>query len=330
MAGNTLGAVYLGRGKEPQMAVSTLEQALRATNGTDEELYIRDATKGAFDAAAFHYSVYRSLCRFLGYEHILDKWRYSRLDADFAIRIDGVFAALEDTPIDWVDGWENMVQTNDLVNQNSGTFDPRHMYGATNQDVFRWPSITNGTKRNLLALYVTTIILPGIPTLMWGEEQADYVLENTAGNYLYGRSPMTSALAWQLHGCYAVGDEKYSNFPLDAALYGCEDDNVSLDHRDPSHPIRNIIKRMYELRTIYPVLNDGFTLQRLSRKTYNIFLPGSQGTATETGFYSVLRSRADTQDFTGQGRETRVFGSYMGMRIGRSVTHLTAQTQRTL
>jgi alpha-1,3-glucan synthase len=66
VAGNTLGSVYLGRGKEPQMAVSTLEQALKAINGTDEELYIRNATKGAFDAAAFHYSVYRSLCRFLG------------------------------------------------------------------------------------------------------------------------------------------------------------------------------------------------------------------------------------------------------------------------
>ena len=224
------------------------------------------------------------------------------IDADCDFRIDGVYAAELDTPINWVDGWEDIVETNDMINQNTGVFDPRHMYGVTNQDVFRWPAITNGTEKNLLGLYVTTMILPGIPTLMWGEEQADYILENTAGNYLYGRSPMTSSLAWQIHGCYAVGSEKYNNFPLDAALYGCQDDNVSLDHRDPSHPIRNIIKRMYELRTIYPVLNDGFSLQRLSNKTYDIYLPGSAGTPTETGLYSVLRSRADIQDFTGQGQ----------------------------
>lgn len=176
------------------------------------------------------------------------------------------------------------------------------MYGVTNQDVFRWPAITHGIERNLVGLFVTTLILPGMPTLMWGEEQATYVLENTAGNYVFGRSPMTSALAWQTHGCYAVGSEKYTNFPLDAALYGCLDDNVSLDHRDPAHPVRNIIKRMYELRTIYPVLNDGFTLQRLSNKTYDIFLPGSGGTPTETGLWSILRSRANIQDFTGQGQ----------------------------
>lgn len=71
VAGNTLAAIYLGRGKEPQMAVSTFEQALTATNGTDEELYIRNATKGALDAAAFHYSIYRSLTRFLGYVQYL-------------------------------------------------------------------------------------------------------------------------------------------------------------------------------------------------------------------------------------------------------------------
>jgi alpha-1,3-glucan synthase len=206
-----------------------------------------------------------------------------------------------------------MVKTNDLVNQNTGEFDPRHLYGVTNQDVFRWPSITNGVMKNLLGLYVTTLILPGIPTLMWGEEQAFYVLENTAANYLYGRSPMSSTIAWQLHGCYTVGTEKYTNFPLDAALYGCEDDNISLDHRDPSHPVRNIIKRMYELRTIYPALNDGFTLQSLSNKTYDIYLPGSGGTPTETGMWSILRSRADTQDFTGQGQGNQsvwlVFGN---------------------
>ena len=67
VSGNTLAALYLGRGKEPQMALQTVDEALQATNGTDEQLYIRSATKGALDAAAFHYSVYRSMTRFLGY-----------------------------------------------------------------------------------------------------------------------------------------------------------------------------------------------------------------------------------------------------------------------
>lgn len=67
VAGNTLAAIYLGRGKEPQMALPTVDEALQATNGTDQQMYIRNGTKGALDAAAFHYSVYRSLTRFLGF-----------------------------------------------------------------------------------------------------------------------------------------------------------------------------------------------------------------------------------------------------------------------
>lgn len=66
VSGNTLGALYLGRGKEPQMALSSFEAGISSTNETNTELYIRDVDKGAFDAAAFHYSVYRTLCRFLG------------------------------------------------------------------------------------------------------------------------------------------------------------------------------------------------------------------------------------------------------------------------
>ena len=37
--------------------------------------------------------------------------------------------------VDWVDMWHNMLSTNDLVNANTGLFDPRHMFGLTNQDV---------------------------------------------------------------------------------------------------------------------------------------------------------------------------------------------------
>ncbi|KAF1984700.1 glycosyltransferase family 5 protein [Aulographum hederae CBS 113979] len=280
VSGNALAALYLGRGKEPAMSAKTLDQAFDANNESNPQLYINNVS--ALDSAAFHYSVYRSLCRFLG--------------------IDGVYAAEMDTRINWVDGWTDMLQTNDMVNINTGVFDPRHMYGVTNHDVFRWPSLTNGTHKNNVGLFITTLVLPGISMLAWGEEQFSYILENTAGNYIFGRQPLTSTLAWQLHGCYNIGSEKYSNFPLDAALYGCKDDNVSLDHRDPSHPFRITIKRMFEARAQYPVLNDGVMLERLSNTTYWIYLPGSGGTGTEMGVWSSVRTRRDTiQDFSGQG-----------------------------
>ena len=284
--GNTFGSIYLGRGRQPDMLPDTLDDAVRLTNDSDDKYYIRDHGQNALDAAAFHYTVYRSLTRFLG--------------------MDGNLASGYDAPLNWVDAWDDMMRTNDLVNPNPGGpggFDPRHMYGVTNQDVFRWPAITNGTQRMLLGLFITTIHMPGIPLLLWGEEQAFYVLDNTAGNYIFGRQPMSAATAWQTHGCYNLTSEQYFKFPLDAAAHGCHDDSVSLDHRDPSSPVRNIIKSMYQMRESYPVLNDGWTLVQLSNQTQEVFYPGSEGTATETGLWSTLRSRyVGVQDFSGQGQ----------------------------
>ena len=76
------------------------------------------------------------------------------------------------------------------------------MLGVTNQDVFRWPGIFNGTKKQNLGSFITTLLWPGVPLLSWGEEQAFYVLDSTASNYVFGRQPMTSAQAWQMHGMY--------------------------------------------------------------------------------------------------------------------------------
>ncbi|GFZ48862.1 hypothetical protein JCM24511_06611 [Saitozyma sp. JCM 24511] len=267
VGGNALGSLYYGRGKEPGMAVATVEASFTATNTSDPSLYIR--AESALDSACFHYSAYRALTRFLG--------------------IDGVYGAEMDTRTNWAEGWQDMLLTNDMVNINTGRFDPRHMFGVSNQDVFRWPAIQNGTDKFLLGTYVMSLLLPGIPIISWGEEQAFYVLDNLAGNYLYGRQPMSSSMAWQQHGCYKVGSEKYFNFPLDGALYGCQDPNVGLDHRDPSHPVRGIIKRFLELRTVYPVLNDGFDMLQLSNHTHWIYLPGSGGTGTELGLWSNVR-----------------------------------------
>jgi alpha-1,3-glucan synthase len=186
-----------------------------------------------------------------------------------------------------------MLTTNDFLNANNGKFDPRHMYGASNQDVFRWPAIKDGTDRQLLALFITTLHMPGIPLLLWGEEQAFYVLDSTADNYIFGRQPMASNSAWQMHGCYRLGSSQYYDWPADSVLNACNDTSVGFDHRDPTHPVRNIIKAMHSLREDFPVLNDGLKLQSLSNLTHQVFLPGSNGTATETGMWSVVRNQLE-------------------------------------
>jgi alpha-1,3-glucan synthase len=189
-----------------------------------------------------------------------------------------------------------------MVNANTGKYDPRHMIGMTDQDVFRWPSLSHGIQRQLLGWMVTILEIPGIPIFLFGEEQAYYVLENLADDYVFGRNPMSSSRAWQMHGCYKLGETVYTDLPFDSARHGCEDDTVSLDHRDPSHPVRNVLKRMLELRQQYPVLNDGFNLTTLSTKIYNIYLKGSGGLPSPHGIWSVHRGRTGVQDFTGEAR----------------------------
>jgi len=49
------------------------------------------------------------------------------------------------------------------------------------------------------------------------------------------------------------------------------------------------MKRMFEIRTYYPVANDGLFVQTISQLTKDIFLPGSSTTPTVTGLWSVLR-----------------------------------------
>lgn len=268
-SGNNFGSIYLGRGKEKDQVFNELSTALNAT-GSDQTAYIRDPGQNALDAAAFHYSVFRYLIRFLGLSG-------AQLESGY------------DLPIDWVNGTNEMILTNDLVNPNSNEFDPRHMYGVTNQDNFRWPAISQGIERELLGFFITTIFLPGIPLVYYGEEQGLYVLTSTADNYLYGRQPMTSAPSSMLHGCYGLDSSSYVGFPLDQARHGCEDEGVSRDHRDPSHPMRNVLKAMYSMRDNYNTLSDGWLIQQLSNQTHYELLNGST-VATEFGIWSVARA----------------------------------------
>jgi len=220
--------------------------------------------------------------------------------------MDGDLGAKGETPTDFVVAWNAFIRTNDMINPNTGVFDPRHMYGAHNQDNFRWPTIVQGTQKQILGNFITTMLLPGIPLLEWGEEQAYYVLDSTANNYVFGRQPMSSATAWQDHGCYTVGNAKFSSWPKGSWADGCKDDWNSLDHRDPSHPIRNLMTTMFEMRNRYPVLNDGWYVETIAKQTHPIYLPGSLGTATETGLWSVRRSGwPNIQDFTTEGQKVR-------------------------
>ncbi|KAJ5632124.1 hypothetical protein N7490_008463 [Penicillium lividum] len=267
--GNTFGAVYIGRGKQADQLSPSPDDAMLTSNKTASQSFLRELGNEAIDGAAFHYSTYRALTRFLG--------------------MDGSLKAGYDTDVNFVEAWNWTLQTNDLVNANTGKFDPRHMFGATNQDVFRWPAIEYGVERQLLGSFITTLLIPGIPLMLWGEEQAFYILDATAENYIYGRQSISPANAWRTHGCFALNSSQYYHWPLDAGRDGCNDETVAYDHRDPTHPVRNIMKHMYQMRELFPVLNDGYVLRDLSNSTEQIFYPGSGTTYTETGMWSVAR-----------------------------------------
>lgn len=292
--GNDFGSIYLGRGRQRNQWPKDSATTMKLTNESSAQYFLREAGHEAIDSAAFHYTTYRALTRFLG--------------------MDGQLSAGFDAPNDWVLGWDYMLRSNDLINANTGKFDPRHMFGATNQDVFRWPSIANGTHRQLLGSFVTTLMLPGIPLLLWGEEQSFYVLDATAENYIYGRQSMSPATAWRTHGCFHLKSSQYYNWPIQAGKTGCEDETVAYDHRDPSHPVRNILKQMYHLREQYPVLNDGYSLGNLSKRTEDVYYPGSNGTATETGMWSVFRDvNTQVQDLGSDANNQPVWLVYQNL-----------------
>ncbi|KAI4719930.1 alpha-1,3-glucan synthase [Aureobasidium sp. EXF-10727] len=272
-------SVFFGRGKSPDTYFGDQLEGQNATGAT--EGYLREFGNNALDGTNFHYPTYGALTRFLG------------LDGD--IGFEGV---------DFAQHFNSYLLTDDFVNANTGLFDPRHMFGTTNQDVFRWPALVNGTQKQVLAFFITFLEMPGIPELIWGDEVEYKVLENLAADYIFGRQPMASTVAWQVHGCYKVGaaGNGYYDMPFGDALTACEDDSVSLDQRNAAHPLRNLIKRMFELRLVYPVLNDGFSLQTLFFDTHDVFLPHSGQLPTPLGIWSVYRGRTpEIQDLSGKG-----------------------------
>lgn len=267
--GDTFGSIYIGRGRTPGMR-TTYEQALNLTSSEEYRAqFLRDDSYSPLDSSAFHYSVYRNLARYLG--------------------MDGRLSVANDIPVNFVDAWNTMMVNNDFLNPHTGEVDPRHQYGTTNQDVFRWPMMTNGTQRQLAGMFVTHLVLPGIPMSWYGEEQELYILDSSASNYLYGRQSMVATPAWKRHGCYRLGADTYYNLPYDKVTVGCHDPQVALDHFDPTHNLRRASRNLNVLRQRYPSLQDGFMLSAMSNHTRWETLPGSFGTPTEFGLWSSVR-----------------------------------------
>jgi alpha-1,3-glucan synthase len=137
-----LGAAYVGRGiQKHNRKTSPAEMYALAPDTFMRQTY-------AFDSGAFHYSVYRTMLSFLGL--------FGNIDSEL--------------PIDPVAAWNRLFTAFDFYNHLTGEVDPRDMFGITNQDTFRWPSLNMGAERLRLGLMVTTILLPGIPLVIsfWG------------------------------------------------------------------------------------------------------------------------------------------------------------------
>ncbi|KAL2257404.1 hypothetical protein VTK26DRAFT_215 [Humicola hyalothermophila] len=279
-SGNTLGSVYIGRGREPRMAWSlenNVTKAMTLDPSKDSQYFIREQGNSALDAGAFHYSIYRFFARFLG--------------------LQGNLEAAYDLPLDWVKTWHEMVLTNDFYNAVTGEFDPRHLYGVTNQDVFRWPSIELGTERMLLGYFITTLLLPGAPLVYYGEEQELYILDGTASNYVFGRQAFAPSPAWKAHGCFNLTVDQYPGWPVTRGTQGCLDEKVAWDHRDPSAFLRNTFRHMFAIREALPVFEHGWWLENLINETTPVPIEGSS-TDTLVGVWSVGRGTYDFQNDT--------------------------------
>jgi alpha-1,3-glucan synthase len=110
---------------------------------SDNQYFLRQQNSNGLDGYAFHYSIYRALTRFLG--------------------MDGNLAVAYDLDTNFITAWNEMFVNNDFLNPNTGQFDPKHLFGASNFDVFRWPSLANGTLRSALASYIAYVVMPGVP-----------------------------------------------------------------------------------------------------------------------------------------------------------------------
>ena len=115
-------------------------------SASQDEYFLRKASLNALDGVAFHYPIYRAISGFLG-------------------MVDSLQVPY-DIDVNFVSAWNQMFVRNDFLNPSTGHIDPRHMYGSSNFDTFRWPSLEAGAQKNLLATFISTLVMPGIPLVI--------------------------------------------------------------------------------------------------------------------------------------------------------------------
>ncbi|KAJ3211621.1 Cell wall alpha-1,3-glucan synthase ags1 [Entophlyctis luteolus] len=194
--------------------------------------------------------------------------------------------------------------SDDLVNANTGTLDVRHIFGVSNPDVARWAMIHDGIGPGRVGEFLTMILLTGVPTIYYGEEQQLSVVDGSGDRgYIYGRQAMSTSVAWQLHGCLL--DENFYSVTLpagsylsDATLNGCNNEKVSADHFDPSHPAFVYLSHLLWLRSVYPVLLDGLNITMI--QTLNLTTSdAAKPVGVLAGFekkYDQLQSTTNSND----------------------------------
>ncbi|KAE9391982.1 hypothetical protein BT96DRAFT_979605 [Gymnopus androsaceus JB14] len=249
-----------------------LVQSTCNLTSSESSFFLRDEGNVALDGCAFHYSIYRALTRFLG--------------------MDGNLAVAYEVDTNFITAWSKIFVDNDFINSQTNELDPRHMYGTSNFDLFRWPSLANGTQRSALETFITFTTME--------RSKPSYAYDDTANNYLYGRQSMVANQAWKRHGCYQLGSDQYFNMPLDKSALGCYDDWSTLDHFDPTADSRHLFAQYNYLRTQYAALQDSYLLTQLGNWTEYIQREGSNGTVMEMGLWSVSRSEmTGAQNLTG-------------------------------
>ncbi|KAJ3284167.1 Cell wall alpha-1,3-glucan synthase ags1, partial [Borealophlyctis nickersoniae] len=275
-AGETFGALFIGRGRQPDKRPATPEEAMNRSALTPQN-FLWSEGKSSMDSQAFHYSIYRNMLRFL------------RLDSNDRARFD--------LSTDLVPAWHEILVNDDMWNLETGQFDPRHMFGVTNQDTIRWPAFTDGGLRQQLGHFVVNLVMPGIPLYYYGEEQNLYLHDGIAHNYMYGRQSMSSAPAWKLHGCYKgdKNNQKFYQAPFESVLDGCKDEEAQLDHFDTTHPSFLLVQHLSRVREEYAVVRDGLRVEVLGNWTYQEVLPGTSWMSTTVGLWSLSRSFYPTQ-----------------------------------
>ncbi|WBW73643.1 cell wall alpha-1,3-glucan synthase Mok11 [Schizosaccharomyces osmophilus] len=277
---SSYGSIYYGRGRKPDQRPSSIQDAYALTPSNDT-FFLREERKNALDAAAFHYSFYRILLRFL--------------------RMDGLMEIPFDLPTDLTEAWETIAINEDALNAMTGEHDPRHLYGVSNYDVFRWSSVVDGPGRLILGTMISFFLFPGVPLIYYGDEQGLYVLDNRADNYLYSRQPMCSSIAWYIHGCYTGNSSTYPAIDLTPARKGCFDSWNTLDHFDVAKVERQVFIEFQDIRRRYPALVDGWQSKRLGNWTFVEYMPNSGVNPTTVGVFSVVRgSLSPLQDLTSE------------------------------